>query len=242
MKTNRIANLSLVVLLCSIGTIAQSGSPKPPLITPKNTSELEYRMEEVDRIPDKDIRVKLTKIKSSSADKTVDYKLKVELKANKGILLDVNLSELEKEAQIEAILTKPIKKTTMCGEIASVSIAQIGATREYSVEAEYIYDRVNHKIKVPKGFIYDRASIPRILWLLISPDDLGNVAPLLHDYLYRSGGKLPNDHVDPYRTYDRLEADDLFLEAMTKCGVDKWRREAAYQAVRLASEFAWKKT
>jgi hypothetical protein len=237
MKLKNLARLTLVVLLCSIAAFGQSSTP---MITPKQISELEYRLEELDKLPDNSITVKLTKSERSSTDKTLDFKLRLKSKTTNNTLLDVNLSQLAETEQLDAMIAKTMTSTTMCGGIPSVLISQIGATRDYVVEGEYIYDRTDHKLTVPKGLIFDRASIPRIFWLLISPDDLGNVAPLLHDYLYRNGGKLPKNHVNPYRTYSRRDTDDLFLEVMTKCGVEPWRRKAAYDAVRLASDFAWK--
>ena len=110
----------------------------------------------------------------------------------------------------------------------------------YEVVEDYTYKSGTYSITVPKGFIYDRASIPRVFWVLIDKDSLSNVAPLFHDYLYRNGGELPANQVSPYRKFSREETDELFLELMTKCGVNKWRREAAYQAVRRGAMLAWK--
>jgi hypothetical protein len=97
-----------------------------------------------------------------------------------------------------------------------------------------------YKITVLKGFTYDRASIPRIFWVIIDKDSLGNVAPLLHDLLYRNGGLLPTNQVTPYRKFSRKETDDLFLEVATKCGVSKWRRDLVYQVVRNFGGSSWK--
>lgn len=117
---------------------------------------------------------------------------------------------------------------------------QIGAGVDYRVVEDYTYDSGAYRITVLNGFTYDRASIPRVLWVLIDKDSLSNVAPLLHDLLYRHGGALPENQVSPYRKFSRKDTDDLFLELMTDCGVKRWRREAAYQAVRRFSGFAWK--
>ena len=68
--------------------------------------------------------------------------------------------------------------------------------------------------------MYDRASIPRIFWLIIDKDSLSNVAPLFHDLLYRYGGRLPPNLVSPYREFSREDTDKLFYDLMVKCGVD----------------------
>ena len=133
-----------------------------------------------------------------------------------------------------------MSKQSMCGSLPGVKLIQLGATRNYEVAEDYLYEPGAYKMTVWKGFVYDRASIPRIFWVLIDKDSLGNVAPLIHDLLYRYGGAIPQNQLSPYRRFSRKEADDLFLELMTKCGVTKGRREAAYQAVRRFAGSSWK--
>lgn len=40
-------------------------------------------------------------------------------------------------------------------------------------------------IEISKGFQWDLASVPRVLWSICSPDNDAEVAYLIHDYLYR---------------------------------------------------------
>ena len=94
-------------------------------------------------------------------------------------------------------------------------------------------------VTVKSGFQFDRASIPRIFWILVSKDDLSNVAPLFHDLLYRFAGILHRDWVTPYTTFSRREADNLFFHMMAGSGVTSWRLHVAYQAVCHFSAFAW---
>lgn len=137
---------------------------------------------------------------------------------------------------IIAIFSKDPNTSTLDG----VKVRQIGATANYEVVDDYTYQSTNYKITVPKGFVYDRASIPRIFWVIIDKDSLSNVAPLFHDLLYRNGGKLPQTQVSPYRTFSRDDTDNLFYELMTRCGVSYLRRVAAYEAVRKFSGPHWK--
>jgi hypothetical protein len=116
------------------------------------------------------------------------------------------------------------------------------ALRDYELHAGQPYEkRVPHlcTITARKGFQFDRASIPRIFWVIISKDDLSNVPPLFHDLLYRYAGKLPNQFVDPFITFSREEADHLFYHLMERSGVVSWRLHIAYQAVTRFSSFAW---
>jgi hypothetical protein len=98
-------------------------------------------------------------------------------------------------------------------------------------------DGVSFNIK--EGYRFDLASIPRPLWWLVAPIELGGAAPpLVHDYLYGTHGK-PGHGVDPLRPYSRLEADRLFLSAMIERGVSKFKRVAAFLAVRFFGWLPW---
>ena len=142
------------------------------------------------------------------------------------------------------------------GLLPDVKLRGFGSTGVYEVVEDYAYE-VDHAsigrhprlgaetarhlctITVRKGFQFDRATIPRLFWVLISKDDLSNVAPLFHDLLYRFGGALPKQWVTPYTTFTRKEADSLFFHMMEGSGVTLWRLHVAYQIVCYFSSFAW---
>lgn len=111
----------------------------------------------------------------------------------------------------------------------------------------WCHQRTNYCLVVPKGFQHDFASVPRQLWGLISPIDLG-LASIFHDWLYRHKGLVTTLlwEGDPARWTPRVEpwsreqADRLFARIMREQGVAKWRRRCAYLAVRLAGRRYWK--
>lgn len=82
---------------------------------------------------------------------------------------------------------------------------------------------------VPAGFITDLASIPALLRPLFNPNDNGRKAAVLHDarYCIKAG--------------TRKEADDIFLEALERCGVGFLRRWAMYSGVRAGGWLYWNK-
>jgi hypothetical protein len=90
-----------------------------------------------------------------------------------------------------------------------------------------------------KGYEFDLASVPRVVWPVIAPFELSILAPLFHDLLYEFKGRPPADLVQPFRTFTRQEADDLFLHLMEMERVSGWRRNLAYTAVRAAGWVAW---
>lgn len=90
-------------------------------------------------------------------------------------------------------------------------------------------------IIVPKGFINDLASIPRLFTRLIPVNGRHRYAAIVHDWLYaNANGKT-------VQGIDREAADKIFLEAMEVLGVAAWKRKAMYQAVRLGGGRYWKR-
>jgi hypothetical protein len=93
--------------------------------------------------------------------------------------------------------------------------------------ADFRYKDGEEERVIPKGFVTDFASIPRLFWNLISPTQLGDVGPIKHDYVYRCG------------TGTREAADKQFLRDMEADGVKWWRRQSAYRMVRMFGGGSW---
>ena len=85
-------------------------------------------------------------------------------------------------------------------------------------------------ITVPKDFISDGASIPRIFWSLIGSPMTGKyiAAAFLHDFTYF------------IKTFSRKKSDLIFLNAMKILKVPKIKRKIIYYAVRVGGKWAWK--
>lgn len=114
------------------------------------------------------------------------------------------------------ILLKPIK----------------GTKKQWVVAQDYIY-RYNNKIyTVPKNFITDLASTPRILWPIFPPSGRYTGAAVIHDYLYSNGYKIG---------VSRKKADEIFLGIMEEMGVPAWKRKTMYRAVRLFGGLHYRK-
>ena len=106
------------------------------------------------------------------------------------------------------------------------------------IEQEIRYERYGSWIIIPKGFITDFASIPRVFWTVLSPDDARYIyAALVHDVLYEQHGEL-----------DREAAVYIFWEAMGATrrvpkpdlpGVSEPTRYAMWAAVRIFGQNAW---
>lgn len=103
---------------------------------------------------------------------------------------------------------------------------------------DYLDERHGCAVTVPEGFRFDLASVPRLLWVRVAPYELSLAAPLIHDFLYRNGGRVMGLGF-MRRHYTRREADAVFYDLMESEGVGSFRRRAAYTAVRLFGGGAW---
>lgn len=90
---------------------------------------------------------------------------------------------------------------------------------------------VKLEIDVPKGFVCDGASIPKILWSIVGHPLSGGPlrAAITHDWLCCQARTKS----------ERRFADCCFDWVMEQSGVPKWRRRAMYLAVRVYGAFVW---
>jgi hypothetical protein len=125
----------------------------------------------------------------------------------------------------------------------------------YRLAEKYVYEwEINdckNRIIIPSGFTYDGASVPRIAWTVsgLRPDGLIRASALVHDWIYRHKGKLPNgsqqylDDIgiwqDVYGFWTRKDADRLFARIMREAGVYKCKRRMAYRSACMFGRFAW---
>jgi len=82
---------------------------------------------------------------------------------------------------------------------------------------------------VPKGFVSDGASVPRIFWSIIPRDGVYTPAAVMHDWLYKAG------------VMSKKDADIIFYKIMRECEVPLWKRRAMYCAVKWFGGWAWRK-
>lgn len=83
------------------------------------------------------------------------------------------------------------------------------------------------EVTVPEGFVTDLASIPRAFWSIRRPEGRHAFAAVVHDFLYWT------------QTKTRVEADNIFKQAMLDSRVGTLEAESLYQAVRQFGGAAW---
>lgn len=79
-------------------------------------------------------------------------------------------------------------------------------------------------VHVPKGFVTDGASVPRLFWVLFPPMDQYFPAAVVHDYLLVEGTPWP-------------EANKYFRRALRESKIPSWRRKLMEAAVGLYGEY-----
>ena len=105
---------------------------------------------------------------------------------------------------------------------------------ELAQDLKYQSDVLGCVVTVPEGYITDFASIPRIVWNILDPEDPIILYPsVVHDYLYSNGGKIPEG------TFSRLQADKLIREGMDLSGSSKWKRFVVFNSVRAFGTKHW---
>jgi len=90
-------------------------------------------------------------------------------------------------------------------------------------------------ITAPAGLLTDRASIPRLAFAWMAPDDPAILYPaVIHDALYETQGVIPD--APPL---SREDADGLLRDLMLVCGARRTQAEVVYRAVRMFGGSRW---
>lgn len=108
-----------------------------------------------------------------------------------------------------------------CNKLQTVMIAE--GVWEVAVDLIYSSDVLDMYIIVPRGFVTDFASVPRLPFAYLIFGGVGHSAAVIHDWLYspKSG-----------KGVTRAEADEVFHEALVVCGISKWRAWMMWMGVR----------
>jgi len=98
--------------------------------------------------------------------------------------------------------------------------------RRWQLIAPFVFTVDGERFTVPAGFWTDFASIPRALWRIISPYDIGK-GPVPHDFGYYTGLK------------GKAFWDSVLLACMEYEDVAGWKHQPVYQAVNWFGGWTW---
>jgi hypothetical protein len=110
-----------------------------------------------------------------------------------------------------------------------------GGKQQYVLERDFSYDSSAFgRITAPEGMQTDFASVPRVIWSYLSPEDPCILwGSLIHDYLYAVGGQLA------LRRLTRAECDSVLREAMLVCGARSTQAAVVYRCLRAFGGGHW---
>lgn len=98
-----------------------------------------------------------------------------------------------------------------------------GSTTKYILIEDYTFKNIT----VPRGFIFDGATIPKLFWKVHGHPFRPNfvAAALIHDYgLY-------------HKDFKRKEVNSLFYELLKLNNVPRWKAKQMYWAVSLYTKY-----
>lgn len=116
------------------------------------------------------------------------------------------------------------------------------AIRRWRLVEDYILPLgEDYGLIVPKPFVFDFASVPRIFWPLLSPVGILLVGSVFHDFGYRYNGLLivTPDRGVVFLKLSRLEIDELFKLITVKVNAMKLVPEVAEKVVNVFGHFPW---
>lgn len=105
-------------------------------------------------------------------------------------------------------------------------VSSLNLGRHWRLTKPFEFSVDGNQFAVPPDFWTDFASVPRMLWPLISPYDLG-VGPIPHDFGYFTG----------YANKDYWDL--VLLACMEKDRIAGWKRQSAYRAVQWFGGGVW---
>jgi len=111
-------------------------------------------------------------------------------------------------------------------------------TRKWKLEQDWNYTLDGIKYRVPQGFVFDGASVPKYFRSWLSPMGVLLMAGLIHDYGYKTAGLLTDDGSLINKTQKQLDV--IFRDVAIADNGFKVINYIAYYALRLGGWYAWR--
>lgn len=112
-------------------------------------------------------------------------------------------------------------------------------TRTWEIVKDYHFSIHGQDYVIPKGFVFDGASVPKFLASWLSPVGVLLVGGLVHDYAYKYEKLLKKNKKDTTHTLTQKEADIIFRDINIEQNGFHLMNYLAYWALRLGGFVAW---
>ena len=122
-----------------------------------------------------------------------------------------------------------------------LALLPAGSKYPFELTADFVYCWSGHDdwkpwdIVVPRGYLTDLLSVPRILWPILPPHGAGAWGALPHDLLYGTQFSFPGQSSEDARAM----ADRILLDAARDSGASTFRARTLCSGVRVGGLPAW---
>ncbi len=113
------------------------------------------------------------------------------------------------------------------------------ATRKWELTKDWRYEFDGEKYIIPKGFVFDGASVPKFFRSWLSPMGVLLIGGLVHDYGYKHA-ELLHASKKSVDVYNQKELDIAFREINISVNGFRVLNYIAYYALRLGGWIAWR--
>jgi len=113
--------------------------------------------------------------------------------------------------------------------------------RTWEISKDWRFELNGQKYIIPKGFVFDGASVPKFLASWLSPVGILLIGGLVHDYVYKYEVLLKAGKKSTSEKMTQKEADQLFRDINIEQNGIHVLNWAAYLALRSGGFVAWNK-
>ena len=112
-------------------------------------------------------------------------------------------------------------------------------TRTWEIGKDWHFSVNGENYVVPKGFVFDGASVPKFLASWLSPVGVLLIGGLVHDYIYKYTVLVKKGKKEVTEVMNQKQADQLFRDINIEQNGFHFLNNLAYWALRIGGFVAW---
>jgi hypothetical protein len=111
--------------------------------------------------------------------------------------------------------------------------------RQWEISKDWHFELNGQKYVIPKGFVFDGASVPKFLASWLSPVGILLLGGLVHDFIYKYEVLMKKGKKETSEPMNQKKADQLFRDINIEQNGIHVLNYAAYYALRIGGFVAW---
>ena len=136
---------------------------------------------------------------------------------------------------------KPIPMETKSKGLFGGIVLWLLTSRKWEITSDFLFTIDSTNYVIPKGFIFDGASVPKFFRSWLSPMGVLLVGGLVHDYAYKYETLRLSGKPKALTKKNQKWCDQLFRDINIHVNGFKIINNGAYYALRLGGWLAWRK-